>query len=145
MPFFNRRRLILAISCALNITFPLMRWLSVLIVLKHKITTTLLSARFQNLSIILPSFGKKTKIVHAKHISFWILLLIAILCSYCYVKNHGINEVVVHWLFRFAGLMERYQAEVELMDRENSTYLVRHRSKECNEYAISIKWVSMHS
>uniref|UniRef100_A0A3Q2CX39 Osteoclast-stimulating factor 1 n=1 Tax=Cyprinodon variegatus TaxID=28743 RepID=A0A3Q2CX39_CYPVA len=37
-------------------------------------------------------------------------------------------------------LMERYQAEVELMDRENSTYLVRHRSKECNEYAISIKF-----
>uniref|UniRef100_A0A3Q3BDL7 Vav 3 guanine nucleotide exchange factor b n=1 Tax=Kryptolebias marmoratus TaxID=37003 RepID=A0A3Q3BDL7_KRYMA len=36
--------------------------------------------------------------------------------------------------------MERYQAEVELMDRENSTYLVRHRSKECNEYAISIKF-----
>ncbi|XP_024860593.1 guanine nucleotide exchange factor VAV3 isoform X2 [Kryptolebias marmoratus] len=40
----------------------------------------------------------------------------------------------------FAGPMERYQAEVELMDRENSTYLVRHRSKECNEYAISIKF-----
>ncbi|MEQ2290707.1 hypothetical protein AMECASPLE_005890, partial [Ameca splendens] len=40
----------------------------------------------------------------------------------------------------FAGLMERYQAEVELMDRGNSTYLVRHRSKECNEYAISIKF-----
>ncbi|XP_035994342.1 guanine nucleotide exchange factor VAV3 isoform X2 [Fundulus heteroclitus] len=40
----------------------------------------------------------------------------------------------------FAGLMERYQAELELMDRGNSTYLVRHRSKECNEYAISIKF-----
>ncbi|XP_047223543.1 guanine nucleotide exchange factor VAV3-like isoform X2 [Girardinichthys multiradiatus] len=40
----------------------------------------------------------------------------------------------------FAGLMERHQAEVELMDRGNSTYLVRHRSKECNEYAISIKF-----
>uniref|UniRef100_A0A3Q2QK44 Osteoclast-stimulating factor 1 n=1 Tax=Fundulus heteroclitus TaxID=8078 RepID=A0A3Q2QK44_FUNHE len=37
-------------------------------------------------------------------------------------------------------LMERYQAELELMDRGNSTYLVRHRSKECNEYAISIKF-----
>nr|XP_046263607.1 guanine nucleotide exchange factor VAV3-like isoform X2 [Scatophagus argus] len=40
----------------------------------------------------------------------------------------------------FAGPMERYQAEVELLDRGNSTYLVRHRSKECNEYAISIKF-----
>uniref|UniRef100_A0A8C6PD24 Vav 3 guanine nucleotide exchange factor b n=1 Tax=Nothobranchius furzeri TaxID=105023 RepID=A0A8C6PD24_NOTFU len=38
------------------------------------------------------------------------------------------------------GLMERYQAELELMDRDNSTYLVRHRSKELNEYAISIKF-----
>ncbi|KAF3698735.1 Guanine nucleotide exchange factor VAV3 [Channa argus] len=41
---------------------------------------------------------------------------------------------------RFAGPMERYQAEVELLDRGNSTYLVRHRSKECTEYAISIKF-----
>ncbi|XP_072219845.1 guanine nucleotide exchange factor VAV3-like [Leuresthes tenuis] len=40
----------------------------------------------------------------------------------------------------FAGPMERYQAEEELLDRENSTYLVRHRSKEYNEYAISIKF-----
>ncbi|XP_076004910.1 guanine nucleotide exchange factor VAV3-like isoform X1 [Genypterus blacodes] len=40
----------------------------------------------------------------------------------------------------FAGLMERYQAEVELLDRGNSTYLVRHRSKVCTEYAISIKF-----
>uniref|UniRef100_A0A8C5I903 Guanine nucleotide exchange factor VAV3-like n=1 Tax=Gouania willdenowi TaxID=441366 RepID=A0A8C5I903_GOUWI len=40
----------------------------------------------------------------------------------------------------FAGPMERYQAEVELLDRENSTYLVRHRTKECTEYAISIKF-----
>uniref|UniRef100_A0A668AW27 Vav 3 guanine nucleotide exchange factor b n=1 Tax=Myripristis murdjan TaxID=586833 RepID=A0A668AW27_9TELE len=30
----------------------------------------------------------------------------------------------------FAGPMERCQAEVELLDRGNSTYLVRHRSKE---------------
>uniref|UniRef100_A0A3P8WIM5 Vav 3 guanine nucleotide exchange factor b n=1 Tax=Cynoglossus semilaevis TaxID=244447 RepID=A0A3P8WIM5_CYNSE len=42
-----------------------------------------------------------------------------------------------HW---FAGPMERYQAEVELLDRENRTFLVRHRSKECTEYAISIKF-----
>ncbi|CAN9502752.1 unnamed protein product [Ophioblennius macclurei] len=40
----------------------------------------------------------------------------------------------------FAGPMERYQAEVELVERGNSTYLVRHRSKECTEYAISIKF-----
>ncbi|KAF7652481.1 hypothetical protein LDENG_00096210 [Lucifuga dentata] len=40
----------------------------------------------------------------------------------------------------FAGPMERYQAEVELLDRGNSTYLVRHRSKVCTEYAISIKF-----
>uniref|UniRef100_A0A4W6F5K2 Vav 3 guanine nucleotide exchange factor b n=1 Tax=Lates calcarifer TaxID=8187 RepID=A0A4W6F5K2_LATCA len=48
--------------------------------------------------------------------------------------------LVVHGCFRFAGPMERYQAEVELLDRGNSTYLVRHRSKECTEYAISIKF-----
>ncbi|KAM8727618.1 guanine nucleotide exchange factor VAV3-like isoform 1-T1 [Acanthopagrus schlegelii] len=40
----------------------------------------------------------------------------------------------------FAGPMERYQAEVELLDRENGTYLIRHRSKECTEYAISVKF-----
>ncbi|KAI9544419.1 Guanine nucleotide exchange factor vav3 [Dissostichus eleginoides] len=40
----------------------------------------------------------------------------------------------------FAGPVERYQAEVELLDRGNSTYLIRHRSKECTEYAISIKF-----
>ncbi|XP_053738362.1 guanine nucleotide exchange factor VAV3-like isoform X5 [Synchiropus splendidus] len=40
----------------------------------------------------------------------------------------------------FAGPMERCQAEVELQDRGNSTYLVRHRSKEGSEYAISIKF-----
>ncbi|XP_024908272.1 guanine nucleotide exchange factor VAV3b isoform X4 [Cynoglossus semilaevis] len=45
-----------------------------------------------------------------------------------------------HGCFRFAGPMERYQAEVELLDRENRTFLVRHRSKECTEYAISIKF-----
>ncbi|XP_075878053.1 guanine nucleotide exchange factor VAV3b isoform X2 [Nelusetta ayraudi] len=40
----------------------------------------------------------------------------------------------------FAGPMERCQAEVELQDRGNSTYLIRHRSKECTEYALSIKF-----
>lgn len=51
----------------------------------------------------------------------------------------SVSAVVVHGWFRFAGPMERYQAEVELLDRENGTYLIRHRSKECTEYAISVK------
>ncbi|KAJ8274427.1 hypothetical protein COCON_G00090520 [Conger conger] len=42
----------------------------------------------------------------------------------------------------FAGAMERPQAEAELMDRGNSTYLLRLRSRECTEYAISIKFNS---
>uniref|UniRef100_A0A669Q400 Vav guanine nucleotide exchange factor 3 n=1 Tax=Phasianus colchicus TaxID=9054 RepID=A0A669Q400_PHACC len=41
---------------------------------------------------------------------------------------------------RFAGAMERLQAESELINRINSTYLVRHRTKESGEYAISIKY-----
>ncbi|XP_041824187.1 guanine nucleotide exchange factor VAV3 isoform X1 [Melanotaenia boesemani] len=40
----------------------------------------------------------------------------------------------------FAGPLERFQAEAELINRVNSTYLVRHRSKEFTEYAISIKY-----
>ncbi|XP_063062871.1 guanine nucleotide exchange factor VAV3 isoform X2 [Engraulis encrasicolus] len=40
----------------------------------------------------------------------------------------------------FAGQMERGQAEVELTNRVNSTYLVRHRRGESTEYAISIKY-----
>ncbi|XP_059914576.1 guanine nucleotide exchange factor VAV3b [Gadus macrocephalus] len=40
----------------------------------------------------------------------------------------------------FAGPMERSQAEVELLNCENSTFLVRHRTKESAEYAISIKF-----
>uniref|UniRef100_A0A8D2NQ99 Vav guanine nucleotide exchange factor 3 n=1 Tax=Zosterops lateralis melanops TaxID=1220523 RepID=A0A8D2NQ99_ZOSLA len=43
-------------------------------------------------------------------------------------------------LYRFAGAMERLQAESELINRVNSTYLVRHRTKESGEYAISIKY-----
>uniref|UniRef100_A0A8C6T2L2 Vav guanine nucleotide exchange factor 3 n=1 Tax=Neogobius melanostomus TaxID=47308 RepID=A0A8C6T2L2_9GOBI len=43
-------------------------------------------------------------------------------------------------LLMFAGPMERFQAEAELINRVNSTYLVRHRSKEFTEYAISIKY-----
>uniref|UniRef100_A0A8C2UG71 Vav guanine nucleotide exchange factor 3 n=1 Tax=Coturnix japonica TaxID=93934 RepID=A0A8C2UG71_COTJA len=42
--------------------------------------------------------------------------------------------------YRFAGAMERLQAESELINRVNSTYLVRHRTKESGEYAISIKY-----
>ena len=37
--------------------------------------------------------------------------------------------------------MERSHAEVELLNCENSTFLVRHRSKESTEYAVSIKYV----
>ncbi|XP_076838398.1 guanine nucleotide exchange factor VAV3b isoform X2 [Brachyhypopomus gauderio] len=40
----------------------------------------------------------------------------------------------------FAGPMERHHAERELIERENSTYLVRHRRRECSEFALSIKW-----
>ncbi|XP_056594021.1 guanine nucleotide exchange factor VAV3 [Triplophysa dalaica] len=40
----------------------------------------------------------------------------------------------------FAGPMERLQAEATLLNRISSTYLVRHRSRELNEYAISIKY-----
>ncbi|KAK7158963.1 hypothetical protein R3I94_005336 [Phoxinus phoxinus] len=40
----------------------------------------------------------------------------------------------------FAGPIERHHAESELMDRENSTYLVRYRSRESREYALSIKY-----
>uniref|UniRef100_G3NBI3 Vav guanine nucleotide exchange factor 3 n=1 Tax=Gasterosteus aculeatus aculeatus TaxID=481459 RepID=G3NBI3_GASAC len=42
--------------------------------------------------------------------------------------------------FQFAGPMERLQAEAELINRVNSTYLVRHRSREYTEYAVSIKY-----
>lgn len=41
--------------------------------------------------------------------------------------------------YRYAGAMERLQAETELINRLNSTYLVRLRTKESGEYAISIK------
>lgn len=40
----------------------------------------------------------------------------------------------------FAGGMQREQAESELINRKNSTYLVRHRGHNSNEYAISIKY-----
>lgn len=40
----------------------------------------------------------------------------------------------------FAGPMERYQAEEELQEWDNGTFLIRHRSKECTGYAISIKF-----
>ncbi|KAK2870250.1 hypothetical protein Q8A67_024642 [Cirrhinus molitorella] len=40
----------------------------------------------------------------------------------------------------FAGPMERLQAEAALLNRRSSTYLVRHRSRESTEYAISIKY-----
>ncbi|XP_062847171.1 guanine nucleotide exchange factor VAV3 isoform X1 [Trichomycterus rosablanca] len=40
----------------------------------------------------------------------------------------------------FAGGMQRIQAEAELLNRKNSTYLVRNRGHDSNEYAISIKF-----
>uniref|UniRef100_A0A8C5WK52 Vav guanine nucleotide exchange factor 3 n=1 Tax=Leptobrachium leishanense TaxID=445787 RepID=A0A8C5WK52_9ANUR len=40
----------------------------------------------------------------------------------------------------YAGAMGRGQAETELMNRENSTYLIRLRTKESGEYAVSIKY-----
>uniref|UniRef100_A0A8C5FQV9 Vav guanine nucleotide exchange factor 3 n=1 Tax=Gadus morhua TaxID=8049 RepID=A0A8C5FQV9_GADMO len=49
-------------------------------------------------------------------------------------------DVFVSLTDRFAGPMERFQAEAELLNRGNSTYLVRHRSRESTEYAISIKY-----
>ncbi|NXU56986.1 VAV3 factor, partial [Turnix velox] len=49
-------------------------------------------------------------------------------------------ECFVVLCYRFAGAMERLQAESELINRVNSTYLVRHRTKESGEYAISIKY-----
>uniref|UniRef100_A0A8B9HW40 Vav guanine nucleotide exchange factor 3 n=1 Tax=Astyanax mexicanus TaxID=7994 RepID=A0A8B9HW40_ASTMX len=40
----------------------------------------------------------------------------------------------------FAGRMQRLEAEAELVNRKNSTYLVRHRGHDSNEYAISINY-----
>ncbi|XP_041064893.1 guanine nucleotide exchange factor VAV3 isoform X1 [Carcharodon carcharias] len=40
----------------------------------------------------------------------------------------------------YAGAMDRLQAEKELINRENSTFLIRQRVKELGEYAISIKY-----
>uniref|UniRef100_A0A6Q2YQ49 Vav 3 guanine nucleotide exchange factor b n=1 Tax=Esox lucius TaxID=8010 RepID=A0A6Q2YQ49_ESOLU len=46
----------------------------------------------------------------------------------------------------FAGPMERHQAEVELMDRENSTYLIRHRTRELQNWAVRVCVLScMHA
>uniref|UniRef100_A0AAR2L4J1 Vav 3 guanine nucleotide exchange factor b n=1 Tax=Pygocentrus nattereri TaxID=42514 RepID=A0AAR2L4J1_PYGNA len=53
---------------------------------------------------------------------------------------YELNVSVFKCVCRFAGLMERHHAEAALMERENSTYLIRHRSRECSEYAISIKY-----
>ncbi|XP_032883749.1 guanine nucleotide exchange factor VAV3-like [Amblyraja radiata] len=42
----------------------------------------------------------------------------------------------------FAGAIDRLQAEAELIDRGNSTFLVRQRPKELEEFAISINYNS---
>uniref|UniRef100_A0A8C4SQE3 Vav 3 guanine nucleotide exchange factor a n=1 Tax=Erpetoichthys calabaricus TaxID=27687 RepID=A0A8C4SQE3_ERPCA len=55
----------------------------------------------------------------------------------CPCEPKPVNYSAQPW---FAGAMERLQAETELINRVNSTYLVRHRSKEGTEYAISIKY-----
>uniref|UniRef100_V9KF60 Proto-oncogene vav n=1 Tax=Callorhinchus milii TaxID=7868 RepID=V9KF60_CALMI len=44
---------------------------------------------------------------------------------------------IYHW---FAGPMERAQAETELCNRSDGTYLVRQRVKDAGEFAISIKF-----
>lgn len=68
-----------------------------------------------------------------------LLIVLTVLILMFRVIDCSVSAVVVNVWFRFAGPMERPQAEEELQDRENSTYLVRHRRKECTEYAISIK------
>uniref|UniRef100_A0A8C6UNC8 Vav 3 guanine nucleotide exchange factor b n=1 Tax=Neogobius melanostomus TaxID=47308 RepID=A0A8C6UNC8_9GOBI len=40
----------------------------------------------------------------------------------------------------FAGPLDRSQAEEELQERDHGTFLIRNRSKECTEYAVSIKF-----
>ncbi|XP_062920897.1 guanine nucleotide exchange factor VAV3 isoform X1 [Mobula hypostoma] len=40
----------------------------------------------------------------------------------------------------FAGAIDRHQAEAELINRENSTFLVRQRPKQLDEFAISINY-----
>uniref|UniRef100_UPI00398E92CA guanine nucleotide exchange factor VAV3-like isoform X1 n=1 Tax=Pristiophorus japonicus TaxID=55135 RepID=UPI00398E92CA len=40
----------------------------------------------------------------------------------------------------YAGSMDRLQAESELINHGNSTFLIRHRVKELGEYAISVKY-----
>uniref|UniRef100_A0A8C6UH88 Vav 3 guanine nucleotide exchange factor b n=1 Tax=Neogobius melanostomus TaxID=47308 RepID=A0A8C6UH88_9GOBI len=42
--------------------------------------------------------------------------------------------------FLFAGPLDRSQAEEELQERDHGTFLIRNRSKECTEYAVSIKF-----
>ena len=67
-------------------------------------------------------------------------------CVFYYYHNFLFCSIYCHNVFvtltdRFAGPMDRFQAEAELLNRGNSTYLVRHRSRESTEYAISIKSV----
>uniref|UniRef100_A0A8C6ULT5 Vav 3 guanine nucleotide exchange factor b n=1 Tax=Neogobius melanostomus TaxID=47308 RepID=A0A8C6ULT5_9GOBI len=42
------------------------------------------------------------------------------------------------WWQVFAGPLDRSQAEEELQERDHGTFLIRNRSKECTEYAVSI-------
>ncbi len=77
--------------------------------------------------------------ITTSHTYSFLLIVLTVLMLMFRMTDCSLSAVVVHEWFRFAGPMERYQAEVELLDRVNSTYLVRHRSKEGTEYAISIK------
>uniref|UniRef100_A0A673MMW0 Guanine nucleotide exchange factor VAV3-like n=1 Tax=Sinocyclocheilus rhinocerous TaxID=307959 RepID=A0A673MMW0_9TELE len=56
------------------------------------------------------------------------------------VKPCPCVSTIPDYIIMFAGPMERLQAEAALLNRRSSTYLVRHRSREFNEYAISIKY-----
>uniref|UniRef100_A0A674M9J2 Vav guanine nucleotide exchange factor 3 n=1 Tax=Takifugu rubripes TaxID=31033 RepID=A0A674M9J2_TAKRU len=71
--------------------------------------------------------------------------IIELLCAdihspWCLISNSCSSCSIPPSLPRFAGPIERLQAEAELINRVNGTYLVRHRSREYTEYAISIKY-----
>lgn len=52
--------------------------------------------------------------------------------------GHNINSLL---LCRFAGNMERQQADNLLKSHSSGTYLIRERTAEAERFAISIKWV----
>lgn len=66
-------------------------------------------------------------------------LFLYVVLSFLYLMVKAMTFDPCATLVRFAGGMLRVQAEATLLNRQNSTYLVRHRGHENNEYAISIK------